>query len=97
MGLIYNNGFMNAVITFNDVFTDKTTFTLSATITDDMGNTIASARTIKFNVDGMKVGESGSNKGVATLSVSKLFDNGKHEINGNYNGEQKIILLILLH
>ncbi len=87
MGLIYNNGFMNAVITFNDVFTDKTTFTLSATITDDMGNTIASARTIKFNVDGMKVGESGSNKGVATLSVSKLFDNGKHEINGNYNGE----------
>ena len=87
MGLIYNNGFMNAVITFNDVFTDKTTFTLSATITDDVGNTIASARTIKFNVDGMKVGESGSNKGVATLSVSKLFDNGKHEINGNYNGE----------
>lgn len=86
-GLIYNNGFMNAVITFNDVFTDKTTFTLSATITDDIGNTIASARTIKFNVDGMKVGESGSNKGVATLSVSKLFDNGKHEINGNYNGE----------
>ena len=54
MGLIYNNGFMNAVITFNDVFTDKTTFTLSATITDDVGNTIASARTIKFNVDGMK-------------------------------------------
>ena len=87
MGLIYNNGFMNAVITFNDVFTDKTTFTLSATITDDMGNTIASARTIEFNIDGMKVGESGSNKGVATLSVSKLFDNGKHEINGNYNGE----------
>ena len=87
MGLIYNNGFMNAVITFNDVFTDKTTFTLSATITDDVGNTIASARTIKFNVDGMKVGESGSDKGVATLSVSKLFDNGKHEINGNYNGE----------
>ena len=87
MGLIYNNGFMNAVITFNDVFTDKTTFTLSATITDDMGNTIASARTIKFNVDGMKVGESGSNKGVATLSVSKLFDNGKHEITGKYNGE----------
>ena len=86
-GLIYNNGFMNAVITFNDVFTDKTTFTLNATITDDMGNTIASARTIKFNVDGMNVGESGSNKGVATLSVSKLFDNGKHEINGNYNGE----------
>ena len=86
-GLIYNNGFMNAVITFNDVFTDKTTFTLNATITDDMGNTIASARTIKFNVDGMKVGESGSNKGVATLSVSQLFDNGKHEINGNYNGE----------
>ena len=38
MGLIYNNGFMNAVITFNDVFTDKTTFTLSATITDDVGN-----------------------------------------------------------
>ncbi len=29
-------------------------------------------------------------KGVATLSVSKLFDNGKHEINSNYNG--KIIL-----
>ena len=87
MGLIYNNGFMNAVITFSDVFTDKTTFTLNATITDDMGNTIASARTIKFNVDGMNVGESGSNKGVATLSVSKLFDNGKHEINGNYNGE----------
>lgn len=86
-GLIYNNGFMNAVITFNDVFTDKTTFTLSATITDDMGNTIASARTIEFDIDGMKVGESGSNKGVATLSVSKLFDNGKHEINGNYNGE----------
>ena len=86
-GLIYNNGFMNAVITFNDVFTDKTTFTLSATITDDMGNTIASARTIEFDIDGMKVGESGSDKGVATLSVSQLFDNGKHEINGNYNGE----------
>ena len=87
MGLIYNNGFMNAVITFNDVFTDKTTFTLSATITDDMGNTIASARTIEFNIDGMKVGESGSDNGFASVSVSKLFDNGKHEINGNYNGE----------
>ena len=87
MGLIYNNGFMNAVITFNNVFTDKTTFTLSATITDDAGNTIASLRNIEFNIDGMKVGESGSDKGVATLSVSKLFDNGKHEINGNYNGE----------
>ena len=23
----------------------------------------------------------------ASVSVSKLFDNGKHEINGNYNGE----------
>lgn len=68
---------MNAVITFNDVFTDKTTFTLSATITDDMGNTISSSRTIEFDIDDMKVGESGSNKGVATLSVSQLFDNGK--------------------
>ena len=86
-GLIYNNGLMNAVITFNDVFTDKTTFTLSATITDDMGNTISSSRTIEFDIEGIKVGESGSNKGVATLSVSQLFDNGKHEINGNYNGE----------
>ena len=87
MGLIYNNGFMNAVITFNDVFTDKTTFTLSATITDDAGNTIASLRNIEFNIDGMKVGESGSDNGFASVSVSKLFDNGKHEINGNYNGE----------
>lgn len=49
-GLIYNNGLMNAVITFNDVFTDKTTFTLSATITDDMGNTISSSRTIEFDI-----------------------------------------------
>ena len=87
MGLIYNNGFMNAVITFNNVFTDKTTFTLSATITDDAGNTIASLRNIEFNIDGMKVGESGSDNGFASVSVSKLFDNGKHEINGNYNGE----------
>ena len=86
-GLIYNNGLMNAVITFNDVFTDKTTFTLSATITDDMGNTISSSRTIEFDIEGIKVGESGSNKGVATLSVSQLFDNGKHEITGKYNGE----------
>ena len=86
-GLIYNNGFMNAVITFNDVFTDKTTFTLSATITDDVGNTISSSRTIEFDINGIKVGESGSNKGVATLSVSQLFDNGKHEITGKYNGE----------
>ena len=86
-GLIYNNGLMNAVITFNDVFTDKTTFTLSATIIDDMGNTISSSRTIEFDIDGIKVGESGSNKGVATLSVSQLFDNGKHEITGKYNGE----------
>lgn len=86
-GLIYNNGLMNAVITFNDVFTDKTTFTLSATITDDMGNTISSSRTIEFDIGGIKVGESGSNKGVATLSVSQLFDNGKHEITGKYNGE----------
>ena len=86
-GLIYNNGLMNAVITFNDVFTDKTTFTLSATITDDVGNTISSSRTIEFDINGIKVGESGSNKGVATLSVSQLFDNGKHEITGKYNGE----------
>ncbi|WP_299522028.1 S-layer family protein [uncultured Methanobrevibacter sp.] len=86
MGLIYNNGAMNAIVTFANTSTTKTTFTLNATVTDDMGNIISSPYEVEFNMGGKKVGESTVNKGIASITVSKLFDNGKYIIDGAYSG-----------
>ncbi len=85
-GLIFNNALMNAIVTFEDVETSETTFTLKATVTDDMGNSIASSRTLEFDVNGKKVGDGTVRNGMASISVSKLFDNGKYEITGVYGG-----------
>ena len=86
MGLIFNNALMNAVVTYEDAIANTTTFTLKANVVDDMGNSIASSRTLEFDINGKNVGTASVNNGVASLTVSKLVDNGKCEISGAYNG-----------
>ena len=72
----------NAKVAFEDVEIDGTQFVLKANVTDDMGNTVQSAKVI-FNIDGKNVGSATSGaEGVASLTVNKLLENGEYTISG---------------
>ncbi|MGN0092906.1 MAG: hypothetical protein ACI37V_00475, partial [Methanobrevibacter sp.] len=63
------------------------TFPLTATVTDDMGNKI-SGGSVYFYIDGSSIGKNVDlNNGVASLSVTKLLDNGVHVISGYYEAQ----------
>ena len=80
--LLYAVTDLNAKVTFENVEVDGTRFVLKANVTDDMGNSVQSARVI-FTIDGTNVGTatSGAN-GIASLTVNKLLENGNHTISG---------------
>ena len=79
---IYSNTDFNSYVTFNNVDVTGTAFTLTATVTDDMGDIVQGARVI-FYIDGKSVGSANSNaNGVASLTVNELLDNGEYTISG---------------
>ena len=80
-GLIYSNTDFNAFVKFNDVDVNGTTFKLTAIVSDDSGNPVRNAK-VQFYIDGKRYGEASATNGVASLSVSGLLENGKHDIGG---------------
>lgn len=80
-GYIYLNTDFNAYIKFNDATANSTKITLTAKVTDDMGNPVRNTK-VQFYVDGKKVGESAAVNGTAIFELSKLYANGAYEISG---------------
>ena len=64
------------------------TFPLTATVTDDMGNKISGGY-VYFYIDGNQVSSRDNTleNGEASISVTKLLDNGVHVITGYYEGQ----------
>ena len=80
--MLYSVTDFNAKVAFEDVEISGTSFTLKATVTDDMDNKVQSAKVV-FTIDGETVGTATADaKGVASLNVKKLLENGKHNISG---------------
>ncbi len=80
--ILYSVTDFNAKVAFEDVEISDTSFTLKATVTDDMGNKVQGAKVL-FTIDNETVGTATSDaKGVASLNVKKLLENGKHNISG---------------
>lgn len=80
-GLIYINTDFNAFVKFNDVDVNGTSFKLTAIVSDDSGNPVRNAK-VQFYIDGKRYGEASATNGVASLTVSGVFGNGKYNIGG---------------
>ena len=80
-GYIYLNTDFNAYIKFNDATANSTKITLTAKVTDDMGNPVRNTK-VQFYVDDKKVGESTAVNGTAIFELPKLYANGIYEISG---------------
>ncbi|MCC7553324.1 MAG: hypothetical protein KO202_02360 [Methanobacteriaceae archaeon] len=86
-GHIYNNGYMNLNITYEDaVITSPTDITLKATVTDDMGNLITgptgTSNGISFYYNNTFFKNARVLNGTATAVVTMLINNGIYTING---------------
>lgn len=77
----------NAKLAYDDITVNGTSFKLTCNVSDDQNNPVSSYYKVSFYLNGTKIGETTANKGVATLSVSKLLDNGKYLLTGTY-GDQ---------
>ncbi|WP_409200921.1 right-handed parallel beta-helix repeat-containing protein [Methanobrevibacter sp. DSM 116169] len=88
IGHIYNAGYMNVNITYEDNTVDSTSFTLKATITDDMGNLISGPTSvsngISFYINDTLLGSARILNGEAILSYVGIPDNGIYNLTGDY-------------
>ena len=79
--LLYSITDFNANINLDDVEIDGTHFTLTGTVSDDMGNKVQGA-VVYFYLDGVNVGMATSNaQGLASVTVDKILENGEYPIN----------------
>ncbi|UTB33147.1 MAG: Ig-like domain repeat protein [Methanobacterium sp. ERen5] len=78
---IYVNGPVNANVTFADSTITTPKATVTATVTDDMGNPMYGG-SIEFLLNGTSIGSANIINGTASLTYTKLFDNGLYVLNG---------------
>ena len=81
---IYAQTEFNARIKFLNATVDGTTFKLYANVSDDVGNLVTAGGSVYFFIDGVQVGTGTVTKGVASVSVSKLLENGNYTLSGDY-------------
>lgn len=82
---IFSTGILNAHVTFSNVTIPSSKFTLNAIVTDDRNNTIA-GRSISFYLNNTSIGSATTdNDGKASLTISKILDNGVYNITTNVN------------
>lgn len=86
---IYSLLDFNSKIVFDDLLVEGTSFELTAKLTDDKGNLVNSYGGVSFYLNDQKIGSAkATSDGIATLSVSKLLNNGVYTLTGSY-GEDK--------
>ena len=88
------NTFTNTIVTFineETLILNEPQISLTAIVTDDMGNRITGGKVLFFfnetqiTSGGYNEGNLNSN-GVASISITKLFDDGNYTVSGYYTG-----------
>ena len=83
--LIYSLLTYNAKIVYDDLLINGTSFKLTATLSDDKGNLVNTYGDVIFYLGSQKLGTAkATSNGIATLSLSKLLDNGQYTLTGSY-------------
>ena len=92
------NTFTNVIITFlneETVVFNEPKFSLTAVVTDDMGNRITGGK-VSFFFNETQITSGGYNEGSlnsngeASISVTKLIDDGNYTVSGNYTGSDNL-------
>ena len=74
----------NAYLKFKNLTVNGTEFKLICEVTDDLNNSVSTHGKVHFFIDGKGIGSDNANNGIASITVTKLLDNGDYTLSGTY-------------